>query len=268
MGELRWVGEAVAEGGVTERPFRLVRDAGGARDAGGGPDPAGVPGILWLPAAPERPLPLVLLGHGGSGHKRVDRQLRLARWFAGEAQLAVVAIDGPYHGERVPEPVESSDYQQRMAASGVDQITNGMVDDWLATVNALGELDAVDASRLAYLGLSMGTRFGLPLAAAVGSRLRAAVLGKYGMRQPSAMPAGVDMAARFTRDAPKITAPVLFHVQWDDELFDRAGQFELFDLLGSPDKQLMAFAGSHATTPPEAIAHWRDFVAHHLGSAV
>lgn len=259
MGGLRWVGEAVVEGGVTERPFRLVRD--GAREADG------VPGILWLPAAPGRPLPLVLLGHGGSGHKRADRQLRLARWFVGEAQLAVVAIDGPYHGERVPEPVESSDYQQRMAVAGVDQITDRMVDDWLATVDALGELDAIDAGRLAYVGLSMGTRFGLPLAAVMGSRLRCAVLGKYGMQQPSAMPAGVDMAPRFARDAPRVITPVLFHVQWDDELFDRAGQFELFDLLGSPEKQLMAFAGSHATTPAEAIAHWRDFVAHHLGSA-
>jgi dienelactone hydrolase len=236
---------------VRERPFRLAREAGD------------VPGILWLPAEAEGALPLVMLGHGGSGHKRANRQLRLARWFAGEARYAVVAIDGPYHGERVPAPVESSEYQRRMAVTGVDVITDTMVGDWCATVDALGE-NVVDGSRLAYVGLSMGTRFGLPLAAAVGAPLRCAVLGKYGMQQPATMPAEVDMAPRFARDAPSVTAPVLFHVQWDDELFPRAGQFELFDLLGSPDKQLIAFSGSHAITPPTAFGTWCKFVTSHL----
>jgi pimeloyl-ACP methyl ester carboxylesterase len=248
---LRWVGEPTTDDGVSERPFRLAREAGD------------VPGILWLPTEAEGALPLVMLGHGGSGHKRADRQVRLARWFAGEAGYAVVAIDGPYHGERVPEPVESSEYQQRMADTGVDVITDRMVGDWCATVDALGE-NVVDSSRLAYVGLSMGTRFGLPLAAALGNRLRCAVLGKYGMQQPASMPAAVNMAPRFTRDAPSVTAPVLFQVQWDDELFPRAGQFELFDLFGSPDNQLIAFSGSHATTPPAAIDAWRKFVTKHL----
>lgn len=74
------------------------------------------------------------------------------------------------------------------------------------------------------------------------------------------------MAPRFTREAPRITVPTLFHVQWDDELFDRAGQFELFELLGSPDKQLIAFPGAHHTTTPAAITAWSSFVAHHLAN--
>jgi dienelactone hydrolase len=248
---LRWI-EPVTERGVTERRFHLVRDVGV------------VPGILWLPARPERPLPLVLMGHGGSGHKRSDRQLRLGRWFAGVSQVAAVAIDGPYHGDRVAEPVDSRQYQDRMAAIGVDTVTDGMVDDWCATLDAISELDAINADRVAYLGFSMGTRFGLPFVAAAGRRLRCAVLGKYGMRQPSAMPAAVNMAARFSRDAPRITVPVLFHVQWDDELFFRVGQFELFELLGSRDKQLIAFSGAHRTAAPAAIKAWREFVRHHL----
>lgn len=248
------LGEPLVEDGVVERPFEVVRDG------------SVVPGILWSPERADRPAPLVLMGHGGSGHKRTERQVRMARWFASTAGIASAAIDGPYHGNRVPEPLDSREYQQRMAVSGVDVITDGMVDDWCATVDALSALDVIDADRVAYLGFSMGTRFGLPYVAAAGERLRCAVLGKYGMRQPSAMPAGVDMAARFARDAPRITVPTLFHVQWDDELFDRAGQFELFDLLGTPDKQLIAFPGPHLTTTPAAIAAWSGFVARHLAN--
>jgi dienelactone hydrolase len=155
-----------------------------------------------------------------------------------------------------------------MAVSGVDKVTDGMVDDWCATVDALGEHDAIDADRVAYLGLSMGTRFGLPYVAAATRELRCAVLGKYGMRQPSAMPAAADMAPRFALDAPTITVPVLFHVQWDDELFPRAGQLELFDLIGSHDKQLIAFPGGHRTTAPAAVKAWCGFVAYHLRTDV
>ena len=110
------------------------------------------------------------------------------------------------------------------------------------------------------MGFSMGTRFGLPYVAAAGARLRCAVLGKNGMRQTSAMPTSVNMAQRFKQDAPAIKIPILFHVQWDDELFPRDGQFELFDTLGTQDKQLIAFPGPHGTATPAAVAAWCAFV--------
>jgi dienelactone hydrolase len=249
---LQWIGESVTERGVTERRFNLVRDE------------VVVPGIMWLPERLERPVPVVLMGHGGSGHKRAERQLRLGRWFAGESEIAAVAIDGPYHGDRAAEPVDSPPYQERMAADGIDAVIDRMVEDWSTCLEAVRDLDVIDAGRVAYLGFSMGTRFGLPFVAEAGSRLRCAVLGKYGMHQPPGMPAEVDMSSRFTRDAPRITVPVLFHVQWDDELFTRVGQFDLFELLGSRDKQLIAFPGTHRVTTPAAISAWRDFVVRHL----
>ncbi|RZT14712.1 dienelactone hydrolase [Kribbella sp. VKM Ac-2569] len=252
MNVLQWIGEPVSEHGVTERRFNLIRDEGV------------VPGIIWLPARRERPVPLVLMGHGGSGHKRADRQLLLGRWFAGKSQTAAVAIDGPYHGDRATEPADGPPYQERMAAVGIDTVTDSTVEDWCRCLEAVSDLDVIDAGRVAYLGLSMGTRFGLPFVAEAGSQLRCAVLGKYGMRQPPAMPAAVNMASRFTLDAPRITVPVLFHVQWDDELFPRVGQFELFELLGSRDKQLIAFPGTHRVAAPAAISSWCEFVVHHL----
>jgi dienelactone hydrolase len=151
-----------------------------------------------------------------------------------------------------------------MAAIGVDKVTDGMVDDWGATLDALSQLDTIDADRIAYIGFSMGTRFGLPYVAAASDRLRCAVLGKNGMRQMSSMSAAATMAPRFERDAPNIKMPVLFHVQWDDELFPRDGQFELFDLIGTPDKRLIAFPGPHGGATPEAVDAWCVFVTHHL----
>ena len=248
MTALRWIGKPLSEGGVTEQRFDLVRSTGT------------VPGILWTPTSQQRPAPLVLMGHGGSGHKRADRQLLLGRRFAGESQIAAVAIDGPFHGDRVTAPLEPHQYQERMAAMGVDKVTDGVLDDWRATLDALCQLDTIDAERIAYIGFSLGTRFGLPFVAAAGSRLRCAVLGKNGMRASPAL----NMAARFTKDTPRITVPVLLHVQWDDELFPREGQFELFDLLGSQDKRLIAFPGPHGAAAPAAIEAWCEFIMHHL----
>jgi dienelactone hydrolase len=249
MTSLRWIGEPLCEGGVTERRFDLERESGL------------VPGILWTPTEHERPLPLVLMGHGGSGHKRSDRQLMLGRRLATVSQIATVTIDGPFHGDRIAEKLDRQQYQAMMAAMGVDKVTDGMVDDWRATLDAICQLDAIDGDRIAYMGFSMGTRFGLPFVAAASDRLCCAVLGKNGLRQTSAM---ANMAPRFAQDAPNIKMPVLFHVQWDDELFPRDGQFELFDLFGSPDKRLIAFPGPHGTAAPAAIQAWCEFATHHL----
>jgi dienelactone hydrolase len=252
MTSLRWIGESLNEGGVMEHRFDLERESGI------------VPGILWTPTEPDRPVPLVLMGHGGSGHKRSDRQLMLGRRLATVSQIAAATIDGPYHGDRVAEQLDRSQYQAMMAAMGVDKVTDGMVDDWGATLDALTQLDTIDANRIAYIGFSMGTRFGLPYVAAAGDRLRCAALGKNGMRQASAPAAAATMGPRFERDAPTIKVPVLFHVQWDDELFPRDGQFELFDRIGTPDKRLIAFPGPHGTSTPEAVQAWCAFLTHYL----
>ena len=249
---LQWLAEPLNEGGVLERPFTIARESGV------------IPGILWTPAERATPAPLVLIGHGGSGHKRADRQLMLARRLASVSQMAVATIDGPFHGDRVAEPLGRSGYQAMLAAAGVDKVVDEMVEDWGATLDALSALDAIDAARIAYMGFSMGTRFGLPYVAAAGGRLRCAVLGKNGMQQTANVPSGVAMAPRFAQDAPKIHIPTLFHVQWDDELFQRDGQFALFDLLGASDKRLIAFPGPHSLSPPEAVQAWCAFIEQHL----
>ena len=93
-----------------------------------------------------------------------------------------------------------------------------MVEDWRETLAAIETVADVDTSGVGYVGVSMGSRFGLPLAAAIGPQLRCAVLGKFGLVEVG-LYEGADMSGRILADAARITAPVLYHVQWQDELF-------------------------------------------------
>jgi dienelactone hydrolase len=246
--DIEWLDHRMVDG-VVERPFRTTRS--GRR----------VPGVLWLPSSVSVAAPLVLVGHGGSGHKRSVRVLEHARWFAGHAGCAVVAIDGPYHGERVPVPMPAEQYQARIAEVGVEVVLDCMIDDWKAAVDAVTACGQVDSGRLAYLGMSMGARFGLALVADLNDRFRAVVIGKFGLQQCAAMHSGMAAPDRVTADAARITAPLLFHIQHDDEIFPRDGQRELFNLMGSPTKHLVTEPGLHTQTTPAAIAGWRTFIA-------
>lgn len=243
--------ERSEEPGIVELDFTVIRPTGA------------VPCAAWLPATPP-PWPLVLVGHGGSGHKRSDRIVGLGRWFSSHAQIAALAIDGPYHGDRVPAPLPAAVYQRRMLDEGLQFVTDRMTADWTAAIAALGSLGPVDATRLGVFGLSMGARFGIPLAASLGGDLRCAVLGKFGLAAAAGFYADAGGTGIVVDKAPEVTAPTMFHVQLDDELFPLDGQLALFDLLGAGEKLLLGFPGAHGESPPSAVTYWREFLASHL----
>jgi hypothetical protein len=60
---------------------------------------------------------------------------------------------------------------------------------------------------------------------------------------------------------------LLLLVEWDDDRFCRDGQLTLFDLLGSADRRLIAYAGADNETHPCVIPIWRTFVSSHLADA-
>ena len=244
-GRVELLGEETSAG-CSERSFLLHRPRGP------------VPGMLWSPQA-TKPRATALLFHGGSGHKRSERHLRMGRRLA-SAGLAVIAIDGPYHGDRVPAPMAPSAYQQLIVDEGIEAVTARMTGDWLDTVSALTALGLAHPSHISVFGMSMGARFGLPAAAALGPRLQCAVLGKFGVRQAAPLHPGLCVPSLMTTAARAISAAVLYHVQWDDEIFPRDGQFELFDALASANKQLIARPGPHGRTHPDDEASWQDFL--------
>lgn len=248
---MRWIDAEPTNERVDERRFYIERPSGR------------VPGIAWLPLE-ETPCPLVLLGHGGSGHKRSERNSRLATWFAAHAGIAAIAIDGPFHGERVASALSPAQYRRLIQLEGLDAVSARMTSDWRAALTAVAALGVVDTTHLAYLGLSMGTRFGLPLCATLGDALRGAVLGKFGLRHAAGFYAASDTTDLLRETAAQVRAPVLFHLQWDDELFPREGQLELFEHLGARTKRLIAYSGTHGVTDAGAPSLWAEFIASQL----
>ena len=97
-------------------------------------------------------------------------------------------------------------------------MTDEMVADWRAVLDALQAPTVLGAGSVGWWGLSMGTILGLPVVAAE-PRISVAVLGLMGIVGPT--------KARLAADATSVRCPVLFLVQWDDELFARDRAFEI-----------------------------------------
>jgi hypothetical protein len=101
----------------------------------------------------------------------------------------------------------------------------------------------------------MGSIYGIPLVAAE-ARIKVAVLGLLGLMGPT--------KERFAIDAAKITCPVLYLLQWDDQLFPRGKVIEMYEAIGSVDKRLHAHPGEHSAVPPEEIGFSVEFLARYL----
>ncbi len=244
---LQWTDDSSFFEGSNERPFTIDREG------------SSVPGIFWQPETNSAPTAIVMLGHGGSGHKRNERMLILGRLFSGTYGWCAVSIDGPVHGDRGP-VTQATDPAYAALWKQPDPVAD-MIDDWKAVLDQLSSLDVVDEARVGYWGVSMGTMFGLPLVAS-DKRIRVAVLGKAGMTGSSVRRSNI--GPQFERFAPKVSQPVLFTMQWDDERFDRDGQLELYDRIGSADKRLHAYPGVHVDNGPEAFDVQAEFLYRHL----
>ncbi|HET6949824.1 MAG TPA: dienelactone hydrolase family protein [Acidimicrobiales bacterium] len=245
--------DEVTEKGVMERRFTVER-----------PDEL-VPGVMWTPDGATGSRPLVLIGHGGTQHKRSPNVVALARGLVRHQGYAAVAIDAPWHGDRTPpdeRDLPADERRRRMASRlfgrGRGETTARMLGDWTATLDAAQALPEVGPGPVGYWGLSMGCAFGVPLVAGE-PRVGAAVLGLFGWAEGLRL-TGYDDLAR------SITVPLLFLVQWDDEVVDHDHAVELFRLFGSTDKTLHANPGRHVEVPVAERAAAEAFFDRHLGA--
>jgi alpha-beta hydrolase superfamily lysophospholipase len=232
-----------------------------------------VPGIRWSPEGTKGPRPTILVGHGGTQHKRAPYVLTLARRLVRHLGYSAVALDAPGHGERVTDPEAAERRRQafearRAAGPGagapvfdpeevrewVERNTRGVA-EWKALVD---ELDTENSgSRYGYWGVSMGTLIGLPFVASE-RRVVAAVLGLAGLgNRPG--------ADAFDRSARALQVPVLLVLQWDDELVSRDGGLALFDAIGSREKTLHVNPGRHVEIPRAELESHETFFLRHLG---
>jgi pimeloyl-ACP methyl ester carboxylesterase len=254
---MRVVSEQISEG-VSERLFEL--DVNGDT----------VPGALWTPAEAAGPRPLVLMGHGGTQHKKVDTLLSRARRYALNLGYAVAAIDAPGHGDRITpeEQAERSAAIQRRISerrAADPELMREMVSretiavpEWQATLDALQKVDVIGADGpVGYWGVSMGTAIGVPFVSAE-PRITAAVLGLAGLTHGNEALAAA---------AARITIPVEFVLQSDDEIVSRDAGFSLFDALGSQEKTLHLNPGGHLGIPMFERDSWERFYFRHLGKA-
>ncbi|MEU0721101.1 alpha/beta hydrolase [Streptomyces lavendulocolor] len=221
-----------------------------------------IPGVLWTPEGAVATRPLVLMGHGGGQHKKAPGILARARRFVTECGFGVVAVDVPAHGDRpkveeydrlVAENqarVEAGEDLAPLIAGFQALVARRTVPEWRAVLDAVQQLEHVGAGPVGYWGVSLGCGLGVPFVAAE-PRVRAAVLGLGGA------PASAEAAAR-------ITVPVEFLVQWDDERVPRVQSLALFDALASAEKTLHANPGKHGEIPAFELESTLRFFARHL----
>jgi dienelactone hydrolase len=222
-----------------------------------------IPGVLWTPAGAAGSRPLILMGHGGGHHKKAPGIVARAHRFVAECGFAAVAVDVPAHGDRpkVEEYDRIAGENQARVAAGEDVapllaafhalVARQTVPEWQAVLDAVQELDHVGAGPVGYWGVSLGCGLGVPFVAAE-HRVRAAVLGLGGAL------ASAEAAAR-------ITVPVEFLMQWDDERIPRAQGLALFEAFASAEKTLHANPGKHGDVPAFEVDSTVRFFTRHFG---
>lgn len=250
-------GETISEG-ILERLFDL--------DVG----QESVPGVIWSLVDHHSDGPLLLIGHGGGQHKKFPGITGAARNYVTSLGLTVAAIDLPGHGDR-PRSEEDSKFLEELRSrlgDGQDvgeivarqnqRLARIAVPEWQATLDGLQALQSErPLGPVGYLGLAMSCTIGVHLIS-VEPRIKAAVLGLIGL-------SAADQS--LAQAAARLTTPIQFVVQWDDELVARDTSLALFDSFASGEKSLHANTGRHTEVPRFERESWSHFFARHLSLA-
>ncbi|MFI6166026.1 alpha/beta hydrolase [Nocardia sp. NPDC051052] len=222
-----------------------------------------IPGVLYSPASAAARAPLVLLAHSGGQHKRAPGIVGRAHRFVTECGFHAAAIDAPGHGDRPRTAADERHVtllrQAQAAGEPLGPVAVGVhidlaaraVPEWQATLDALQELPEIGTDGpVGFWGIMQGTGIGIPLTA-VEPRITAAIFGCLGQES-------------LTEAAAKITVPIEFLLQWDDEHVDRQSGLALYDAFAAKEKTLHANAGGHAHVPRFEVDSAARFFTRHL----
>ncbi|MCA0873870.1 alpha/beta fold hydrolase [Seohaeicola saemankumensis] len=228
-----------------------------------------VTGRLALPVGVANP-PVVIAVHGIT--QSADQWWRMTGPYSFPAYhrqallengVAVLAIDARNHGARI----ETKDFPSAYA-----YLENGYFDaafkmiaetalDVRRAIDFLETQDTVDATRLGYVGFSLGAHVGW-LATATDDRITRSLL----MGMPI-IPAPGGMAPRFTEQQLYLDGltdrPLRLLAAREDTFYSMEQVHQLFDAIPSQAKELIEIDGPH-DMPPETARHSVEFLAAHL----
>ncbi|MFD5463617.1 alpha/beta hydrolase [Kitasatospora sp. NPDC127059] len=232
----------------------------------------GVPGVLWSPVsgadrASVGTAPLILMGHGGGNHKKHPAMAGRAQRLVAGCGFHVAVLDAPGHGDRPRSAHDEAEIAELFRARAAGEPEGPIVvrynahlaalslPEWVAALDALQELPEIGTDGpVGWFGLNMGTAIGVPLVAGE-PRIKAAVFGQH----------WPDVLAEHAR---RITIPIEYDLQWDDEHISREDGLALFDAFASTEKTLHANAGRHKELPRFEADSAVRFFARHFGRPI
>lgn len=215
-----------------------------------------VPGLVWMPAVVDAPLPLVLIQHPGFSSKDdyfvrdVAMEWSKRGWICG-------GIDAPLHGERAEhDPMRLFREPERYP-----EVRAQFAEEVTATIDALaGELP-VELGRLGFVGYSLGSMLGIPAVARDG-RFRAASFGLVGEGGLVGAIEGPDA------DVPKLGSVAVRVIgKLRDELISREATERLYEAIPGK-KDIVWLPGGHYEIGPDVVKAAGEWVVGELrGSA-
>ncbi len=229
-----------------------------------------VPCVIYAKKGATGKRPMILMGHGGSQHKKIEGIRLRAIQYAKELDWATLAIDAPGHGDRITrEEAEQNMIEVGKRVRGevsapmdpkrlkmMAQRSVHAVPEWQAALDAALEFDFIAGTdQIGYWGVSMGTAIGVPFVSEE-PRIKCAVFGLLGLRET----AGAMEAA-----ANKITIPIQFVFQWEDAVAPRESGIALFNAFTSKEKTMHVNPGGHMDIPSFEGSAWKAFYQRHLG---
>lgn len=221
-----------------------------------------VTAALWSPEHAEPGTPIVLLGHGGGiGHRHHKSMTGRAKLLT-DVGFRACALDVAGHG---PRPRTTRDEEEVAALHAARRsgepfapiverynadLARRTVPEWRALLAGLLAVPEIGDAPVGYWGLTLGTAIGVPLVAEE-PLVRAAVFGLF-------WPSTLAEAAR------RITVPIEFDLQWDDEQIPREDGLALFEAFASAQKSLHVNSGKHMELPRFEAASAVLFFERHL----
>ena len=220
---------------------------------------------VWSPKGEPIQRPLVLLGHGGAGHKKSPYLVWFTMRLVTDHDFVAAAIDHlPQHGDRGGTSDIRSSVDWKGASATFDEAIDSIVKDWQATIRTLVKRIEVDETKIGYWGHSGGTLMGIPLLAKTPG-VSAAALGKWGIEGTEELKEIFrdefpEVVNRHKRDASQLSCAIHYLINMDDNLFTQSGQIDLFNRLGSSRKVFWGEPGDHVAESYNSIAYQLQFL--------